>query len=558
MMKNDRHRPVGPPGLSASKMLAARFSNVLPASRWQIRALQLCCVFFCASSPAQELTTPARTFVREFRFDGNTVFSDAELRKLTAPYTGRELSREELEEARRAVTLQYVEAGYINSGAVLPEQPVTDGVVTIRIVEGVLSGINVQANRWLRDSYIEARLNRWAGRPLNVNRLREGLQLLRQNPNVQQVNAELKPGALPGESYLDVRVVDRHPFRVALQVDNARPPSVGAEQILLLAADYNLTGHSDALEFSYGIANARDDGFKFSDFDNVAGSYTVPVTRYDTTLRIYGSKNDYAVIEEPFAVLNISSESYRAGASLRQPVYRTANRELALGVVFERRRSKTFLLGEAFSITPGAVNGTTEISALRFFQEWIDRGPNQVLGLRSTFSVGIDVFGVTDDGTDRDAKFWAWLGQAQYVRRLFNTANQLIVRADVQWTDDPLLSLEQFPVGGAYSVRGYRENQLVRDRGVLGSVELRLPVVANKAGSPVVQLAPFFDFGAGWNVDSSPKPRTLTSAGIGLLLTPHRRVNAQLYWGHAFRDVKTANNDPQDAGFHFRVTVEAL
>ena len=206
-------------------------------------------------------------------------------------------------------------------------------------------------------------------------------------------------------------------------------------------------------------------------------------------------------------------------------------------------------------------NGINEISALRLSQEWIDRTLNQVIAFRSTVSIGLEVFGTTDGGTERDAKFVAWLGQFQYVRRLFNTQNQLILRTDVQWSDDPLLSLEQVSVGGASTVRGYRENSLVRDRGVVSSIELRLPVLVNKLGAPVVQLAPFFDFGAARNVGpgrDSPPPRTITSAGIGLLLSPNKHVNASLYWGHAFRDFDTAENDPQDLGLHFRVAVDAF
>jgi len=119
--------------------------------------------------------------------------------------------------------------------------------------------------------------------------------------------------------------------------------------------------------------------------------------------------------------LNIASESERYGVSLRQPAYRTANRELAFMLTLERRESQTFLLGRPFSLEPGAVNGEEKISAIRFAQEWTDRSQNQVLALRSTFSFGVDAFGVTDDGTDRDAKFWVWQGQFQFIRRLFNT-----------------------------------------------------------------------------------------------------------------------------------------
>jgi hemolysin activation/secretion protein len=151
----------------------------------------------------------------------------------------------------------------------------------------------------------------------------------------------------------------------------------------------------------------------------------------------------------------------------------------------------------------------------------------------------------------------AWLGQAQYVRRLFGTQNQLILRTDAQWSDGELPSLEQFALGGMTTVRGYRENQIVRDRGLLGSIELRLPVLLNKLGAPVVQLAPFFDAGTGKSLGVRGTDSIL-SAGIGLLLNPCRNANAVLYWGYAFKDFKTPENDPQDLGLHFRVTFEAF
>ena len=68
------------------------------------------------------------------------------------------------------------------------------------------------------------------------------------------------------------------------------------------------------------------------------------------------------------------------------------------------------------------------------------------------------------------------------------------------------------------------------------------------------------DFGAGWNVDApTAGPRHIVSAGLGLLLNPHERVRAQLYWGHAFQDVNNAaNDDIQDLGLHFRVSATAF
>jgi hemolysin activation/secretion protein len=518
-----------------------------------------------STPPDKEHRLPGdvRVLVRSFKFEGNTAYTAAELAKVTAGFTNREISSEELEEARRAVTVYYISHGYINSGAIIPDQDPSKGVITIRVIEGRLSSIELHGNKWLRDGYLNGQLERWSDAPLNVNELKDGLQLLRQNPNIRQINAELKPGAKPGESILDARVLDQQPFRVGFQVDNQRPPSVGAEQIWLLASDLNLTGHSDPLELRYGIANsgAKDGGWEFSEWDNIEGSYLLPLNRFQTSLGVYGSKLNTSLIEEPFPALLIDSETIGYGVSLRQPVFQTANREAAVSIAFDRRRNHTTLLGEPFNISPGAVDGTMVASVLRVSQEWIDRGQNHVLAIRSTFNIGLDVLDSTDNRVagDPNGTFFSWLGQAQYLRRLFNTQNQLVLRLTGQWTDEPLFALEQLSVGGMETVRGYRENQLVRDRGVVSSIEFRVPVLFDKTGAGIVYLAPFFDFGGGWNEVDSPSPTTIYSTGIGILINPNRHINAQLYWGHRLRDVDTPDDkDPQDLGLHFRVNLDVF
>lgn len=516
-----------------------------------------------ATAPHQvhQLPNATRLFVRGFEFEGHHAFSTTELTQVTASYTNRELSSEQLEQARRAVSLFYINHGYVNSGALLPDQNPTNGIIRLQIVEGVLTGIELSGNDWLRDSYINSRLQRWSTAPLNLNQLQEGLQLLRQNPNVQQINAELKPGTAPGEAVLDVRVDDQQPVHLGIQVDNQRPPSVGAEQIWAVMSDNNLTGNSDRLDLRYGIANATADGLEFSGTDNLEGSYLLPVTRFDTTVGIHGSRLNSSLIEATFQPLNIESLTESYGVFVRQPVYQTANREFALTLGIDHRQNESSLLDQPFNLSPGAVDGETVVSVLRFSQECLDRGPNHVLALRSTFNFGLDIGDATDDQIpgSPDAKFFSWQGQGQYVRRLFQTQNELVLRMAVQYTDEPLLALEQFSVGGFQTVRGYLENQLVRDRGIVSSVEFRVPVIFNKAGAGIVQLAPFFDYGGAWNVDDSPSPENICSVGLGLLLTPNKYLSAQIYWGHRLQDVNIPNDSGmQGDGFNFIINFMAF
>lgn len=498
------------------------------------------------------------------------MFTSAELAKVVSSFTNRWLNTEILEEARRAVTVYYVSHNYINSGAVIPDQDPTNGIVRIKIIEGVLSEINLHGNRWLRDSYIKSRVERWNGPPLNLKDAQQGLQLLRENPNVERINAELKPGVAPGQSQLDLRVVDRQPFHFGLQADNERPPTVGAEEIWAIASDENLTGNSDPLRIQYGIANATAQGLDFSGVDNMEGSYVLPITRNDTTLAFNGSRLNTSITENNFVQLDITSLTSTYGATLRQPVFQTANQEAGVSIGFDWRKNQTWLLGEPFAISPGATtNGEMIVAPLRLAQDWTLRGQNHVVALRSTFSVGLDLFGATHNGVPGgpNASFFSWLGQGQYIQRLFHTQNQLVLRLSGQWTPDPLLELEQFSVGGLETVRGYPENQLVRDRGIVSSIEFRVPIIFDKAGAGIVQLAPFFDFGAAANVNGSSQttvgapaaPSPIYSTGSGLLLTANKYVSGELYWGYRLRHAEMPPDaGAQGLGISFKINIQAF
>jgi hemolysin activation/secretion protein len=122
------------------------------------------------------------------------------------------------------------------------------------------------------------------------------------------------------------------------------------------------------------------------------------------------------------------------------------------------------------------------------------------------------------------------------------------------------MTLEQIAIGGRYSVRGYRENTLLRDNAFLGSVEIRIPIVRNVAWADTLELAPFVDYGRGWNTrPPTGEPLDISSAGMGLRWAKTFRVpivwrpQLEVYWGHPFRDIDTGSDrDLQDSGIHFQ------
>src|SRR6185437_13013610 len=201
---------------------------------------------------SQKQPGTVQVFVRDMRVMGNTVFSDAEIAEVTAPFKNRMLMMEDLERLRLALTLLYVNKGYLTSGAIIPDQNVIDGVVEVQVLEGKLTRIDIEGNRWFSSSYLRDRLSLGSRTPVLLAPLQEQLQLLQQDRRIERVNAELRPGDQQGESVLNVRVADRNPFHASIDINNYQTPLVGAIRGIGTLTHDNLTGRGDPLSVSYG------------------------------------------------------------------------------------------------------------------------------------------------------------------------------------------------------------------------------------------------------------------------------------------------------------------
>src|SRR2546428_8392987 len=511
---------------------------------------------------------PLSVFVKEIRIIGSTVLPPEQLAQVTAPYTNRKLTAEDLEALRVALTKFYIDRGYVTSGAIIPDQAITEGVITLQVIEGRLGHIEVEGNYWFRPKYLEERIALGAGPPVNINALQERLLLLQETPGITRLNAELRPGVARGQSVLNVKVAEANPIKAWLEFNNFLSPTVGSEQGLATVAHQNLTGHGDPLSFTYGKSSGVD--------PQINTRYAIPLTARDTALILEYRKNDFSVIDRALTSLDIKSRSEIYGVTLRHPVYRTLNREFALALTGEHLSNKITSAFDAvraanpglpgLRLVPGsegdADGEVTRVSALRFSQEWTDRTRNQVIAAFSRFSVGIDVLDSTNNKqspTDASGKFFSWLGQAQWVRLLEPWKVQLIARVLAQLTDDRLFPLEQISVGGRFSVRGYRENTLVRDNGLLTSFETRIPILRSAAGGDVLRVAPFVDYGRSWQSQATtPEPKNLTSTGLGLIWDIMPGSRFEVYWGHRWTHVDVPDGNLQDHGVHLQLVVEVL
>lgn len=496
-----------------------------------------------------------KIMVKDIRLVGNTAFTSQQLSEITAPYTNRELTAEDLEALRLALTYYYVNHGYLTSGAVVPEQDVADGTLTMQIIEGKITQVNVEDTKWFRPSYFQSRVNLAAGPPLHVEALQERLRVIQANPRIERINAELLPGATIGENTLNVKVKEANPLKAWLEFNNYQSPVVGAEQGFVTLAHQNLLGFGDTLSLQYGRSAGVNPMLNFK--------YEIPVGPRDTTVAVQYRRFDFGVEESPFDSLDIKNKAQIFGLSVRHPVIRKADQELAFSLTGEHARNESTLGGNPFELITGAPNGKFRVTSLRFGQEYARRSAEQVISLLSRFSVGVGAMGATANGDPNlpDARFFSWLGEAQWIRQLPLWRTQLVSRGVVQLSNDHLFPLEQIAVGGRYSVRGYREFTLIRDNAAMLSIEARVPVYTTKAGVDSVFLAPFFDLGHGWQTTvqtPGTPPKTLASLGAGVIWNFWRGSHFELYYGKQLKRYDTDRDNLQDHGIHLQLVVEAF
>ena len=460
--------------------------------------------------PAEVQREGAQVLVSEILFEGNTVVTTQELQKVAAPYAGKRLYAAEIEELRRALTQYYVDRGYVNSGAlVVTGATARQGILAFRIVEGKVSRMQIRGLERLNEGYVTGRLVPHPDEPLNLNVLRERFQLLLDDPLFARINTRLMPGENAGDAVLDLEVVRARPYQLSVFANNYRPPSIGELAAGLIGNVRNLTGYGDLLDFRWQQTTTTPHS------DSYSLGWRLPVNRYGTAVSLRADRGQSIVVEAPLNTLSITSKINSQDIGLSHPFIDTLKHKLTLGVNRVHETIKSSLLDVPFSFTPGVRDGETKVRLWRFWQEYAYRSETNAVVLRSTFTSERNN---QDAGSSSDTQappnYRYWLGQFQYAQRLGDTGMQTVLKGVMQRADTTLLPVDALSIGGVNTVRGYRENQLLGDKGELLSLQLDVPVPTGGIRFPQVVVSPFLDWGRATTIGGNR--RILSSGGLAL------------------------------------------
>lgn len=505
------------------------------------------------------LDRPGRQFfftdtivINRFIIQGNSVFKEETLQDLISEFKDRPVTAEDLQVLKTRLTRHYIDHGYINSGVILPQQPMDNGEIRLEIVEGRLTKIRLSADTDRKQAGLLAKLERGIGfgkDPLNIFKLQTTLKLINLDPHIETIHARLIPGPEKGTAELDVTLSTGDWFEFSIAGDNHHSPAIGAYGAAAETRLYNLTTFGDELVASFE---------KTEGMEKYTALFLLPLNSWYTTLLLESEGAWTEVVSEPFNELDITGRAATYSLAIRQPLFRSLAWEFALQAKLEHQFSKTYLFDTPFSFSRGAVDGESRMTVFELAQEWIRRGRTHAAVIRSGFNFGLDMLDATMGDAEPDGRCFFWTGEAQWIQSLPWQNSRVKLRFNAQWSEDSLLSLEKFTIGGHDTVRGYRENLVTADSGAIASIEWRIPVASIRPPflpghepDGTLSLSLFSD--AGMGRDKNGETSRLYSVGAGIRWALTKDADFEIYFAHGLKSVDLPKDeDLQDDGIHFR------
>lgn len=443
--------------------------------------------------------------VQAFRFVGNTLLTGVELERVVTPYLHHPIAFNELQQAPMAVTRAYRDAGWLVN-AYLPRQEITDGAVTIRIVEAVYAGARLEGAEPERVSaeqvlaHFDVRQKK--GEALNLMDLDRALLLADDLPGVA-VAGSLHAGHQPGETELLVRTTDEPPHGARVLLDNAGARSTGTHRAVAMTHLYSLMNLGDQFDGTFLHSKGND---------YLSASYSVPVGQDGWRVNVTGAYLDYDLTASDFSALEGSGKSTNIGFGGSYPLIRARQQNLYLDL----RLARDAYRNRANS----AVQSSYRINAFSA----------GLTGNRfDDFGGGGSTLASVSWNSGRLALHTLDLGENPALAGAFNTFDLRVTRQQVvaeRWTllatlrgqlgSKLLDSSQRFYLGGPNGVRAYPVNEGSGNRGALLNVDLRRRLPYNAS------VTVFYDWGHVGNA-SPDASYDLSGYGIGASWqAPHR------------------------------------
>lgn len=422
---------------------------------------------------------PPQTFnILEFQIEGATVITRADIEEAVYPHMGEDKTVADVEKARAALQELYLNKGY-QALVIAPPQDPSDGTILLQVTEARIGRLRVVGARYHSPEHLKREVPSLApGTIPNFNDVeREVSAAYRADREVNLSFREVPPGsragAPPGTVDATLDVKDQLPVHGTVEVNNRQSENTEALRTSVSLSYDNLWQLGHSISFFYQVAPEKP-----SNSEVYSGSYLARFPDLPhTSFLVYGlrSKSDVASVGGS----NVIGDGKIIGGRVIRVLPGTATYYQSVsGGVDYKDFNETVDLNVDQIPTPItyypftiAYNGTFN-------------GEDRVIsGTASTTFAFPNFLNTSDEQKFDEKRYDARPSFIYFQAGLDNTEtfpHDIIVFARVEGfvADGPLISNEQFAIGGQDTVRGFLEAIALGDFGTDGTLELRSPSVA--------------------------------------------------------------------------------
>jgi len=450
--------------------------------------------------------------IQSVQLIGVTAYRTEELEQYWKDKVGKPGTLGDLFAIASEITARYRNDGYVLSRAVVPAQEIEGGKVQIRVVEGYVARVVFEGDDTRPDILRETGDAITSARPVRVSDLERYLLLLGDLPGVT-VSSVLKPSTEEtGGADLIIKI-DRDLMQSFATLDSRGTRYVGPLQATYGTRVNSPFGLGDQTFVRMITTPALPNeliAFDLNNQQNLDGE--------GTTL---GLQLNYAEAHPGFTLeeLNLTSDASTIAVVLARPVIRSRAQNLRLSLTFAVNEYKT----EANPVTVGVFPILHDnLRSLRLSAVWdsLDEyhGAN-LLGIQ--LSQGLDILGASRPGSPYLSNP---LGHSDYTKFNFDASRlqslgwegwSFLSAATAQIALTPLLSSEQFGLGGSQFLRAYDPSDLVGDSGIGAKFELQYGEQPKTWYLKDYQAYTYFDIGRVQNLVQQPGVKS-DDAGISI------------------------------------------
>lgn len=406
--------------------------------------------------------------LHRFVIEGNTLIATNRLSPQLDSLTGEARTLDDLLEARARIEAAYRLAGYGLVSVGLPRNIDADGTVRLQVRELPLRELVVTPRMQNVERYRKALPSLQEGESPNLFKLARELNLANENPS-HAVSVDF--GQKDEGIVTEVRVEESSPLKLSLTLDNTGSAETGRLRSGVVVQHANVFGldHQAMLAYTTAPDNA-------SNVTIVGLNYRIPLPELGDSVVFsanYSNVNSGQVAD----FFNVSGQGHGYGAHYIHNLTGGADRRAAIDFGIDCRVYRDVI---DFSGTDLGTRVTTRPLSLQISTSGI-QGRNRYA---ATLSGARNLPG---DANNNDAAYaaaragatanWSVLRASLLWSHTLGNNSQITLRGDLQHSDTPLISGEQFGLGGSRSVRGLVERETAGDRGWLTSIEWLSPLL---------------------------------------------------------------------------------